>query len=63
LPATFSGTPYNVTYSTIGTKTATVTRQGVINSCTVTITAPPPAPGGVRRLGPWDSITNLPPIL
>lgn len=51
-------------YSSAGTKLVTVwpDAPSINASCSVTVTAPPPAPSS-RRLGPWDSITNLPPIL
>ncbi|MBA3758194.1 hypothetical protein H0X10_00995 [Candidatus Saccharibacteria bacterium] len=58
-----TGTSFITTYPTTGTKTVDVTRQGVPDSCSVNVTATPPTSGGLRRLGPWDSITNLPPVL
>ena len=51
-----STTAYTLTVSKPATPDATCNQ-------TISVAASPPVPGGRRRLGPWDSITNLPPVL
>jgi hypothetical protein len=63
-PVSTSGGSISVSPSTTTTYRLSVSKTGSSDTCDATVTViPGSGPGSTRKLGPWDSIINLPPVL